>query len=150
MSASRFAVALSFAFVLGLSLWLLSPPASRGKAPVPKPSGVDEASLTGKVVVLKTGMTEHLALESVKVRRLGDHVFLVGKVVESQSGGEALKEKTVWQSLNEITQIIECDNAEAAKKTLEAMPKMWAPWGGPKGAGIKGIPATPAPAFVPK
>lgn len=123
-----------------MSFWFLSP--STGKAPIPKPSTVDESSLNGKVVVLKLSMLDYMALESVKVRRLGDHLFLVGKVVESPNEGEAFKDKTMWQSLNGISQIIECENAEAAKKTLESMPKRWVPgWGGnPKGVPVQPIP----------
>jgi hypothetical protein len=104
----------AFAFVFVSPLWTLR------TAAAPKPSAVDEsADFRGKVLLRFNFGMETAVLEQVKVRHIGERAFLVGKAVESMSRGESLKGKTVWQNVEQITQIIECQNVEEAKKTLK-------------------------------
>jgi hypothetical protein len=80
-----------------------------------------------------------VVMEKVKVRQLGERVLLAGKVVESQQG-DSLKGKTVWQNMDQVMQIIECENVDEAKKTLKTLP----------GAGGGGIAVPLGPADLPK
>jgi hypothetical protein len=93
-------------------------------AAAPKASAVNEsADFRGKVLLLRSifGL-ESVVLEQVKVRQLGDHSFLVGKVVEAGSGKDLRMGKTVWQNVDQISQIIECESVDEARKTLKALP----------------------------
>ena len=108
----------AFAFVFVSPLW------TPRTASAPKPSAVDEsADFRGKALLLRfnSGMGT-VILEQVKVRHIGERAFLVGKAVESMSRGESLKGKTVWQNIDQIMQIIECQNLDEAKKTLKTLP----------------------------
>lgn len=101
----------------------------------PAPAEANASAFRGKVLLVRSNFgMEAIVLEEVKVRQFGEHAFLLGKVVESQGGHGSLKGKTVWQNMSEITQIVECEDAEKAKKMLKTLP-----------AGIGGY-AVPVPA----
>lgn len=124
MFLNRSAVAVVLALALTVLLWLLAPSWTTPTVAAPKPSAISEsADFKNKVLLLRFeyGM-ESVVLEQVKVRQFGDRAFLVGKVVEAQSGKDSLKGKTVWQNVDHIAQIIECENADEAKKTLKTLP----------------------------
>jgi hypothetical protein len=117
-------IAVALILTVAFALVFVSPSWTPRTAAAPKPSAVDEsADFRGKVLLLRfnSGM-ETVVLEQVKVRQLGQHAFLVGKAVESMSRGDSLKGKTVWQNVDQIIQIIECQNVEEAKKTLKSLP----------------------------
>jgi hypothetical protein len=109
--------------VLTIALGILSTSWMTRTTAAPAPSDADQASFRGKVLLVQFnfGMGA-IVLEEVKVRKFGEHAFLLGKVVESQSGTGPLKGKTVWHNMNGITQIVECENAEGAKKMLKTLP----------------------------
>jgi hypothetical protein len=110
----------------------VSPPWTPRTAAAPKPSAVDEsADFRGKVLLLRfnSGM-EPVVLEQVKVRQVGERAFLVGKVAEAGGRGDLLRGKTVWQNVDQVMQIVECQNLDEAKKTLKSLP----------GGGIGGFP----------
>jgi hypothetical protein len=153
MFRSRWFVVALFAFTITLGLMLASLTTRTTAAPAP--SDADQASFRGKVLLIhhNYGMAV-IVLEEVKVRRIGEHAFLLGKVVESQGGIGSLKGKTVWQNMNGITQIVECENAEGAKKMLKTLPNGI---GGYSSAGAGSAvpsgtttPAAPAPQPPPK
>jgi hypothetical protein len=135
MFRNRWFVAATLVLMIALGLMLASLTTRTTAAPAP--SDADQASFRGKVLLVhfNFGMGA-IVLEEVKVRKFGEHAFLLGKVVEPQSGQGSLKGKTVWQNMNGITQIVECENAEGAKKMLKSLPA---------GIGVYG-PATVVPA----
>jgi hypothetical protein len=134
-------IAIALILTVAFALVFVSPSWTPRTAAAPKPSAVDEsADFRGKVLLLRFNFgMETLVLEQVKVRQIGERAFLVGKAVESRSmpeakgQGESLKGKTVWQNVDQITQIIECQNVDEAKKTLKTLP----------GAGIGGYALPP-------
>jgi hypothetical protein len=109
--------------VLTIALGILSASWMTRTTAAPAPSDTDQASFRGKVLLVhfNFGMGA-IVLEEVKVRKFGEHAFLLGKVVESQGGHGSLKGKTVWHNMNGITQIVECENVEGAKKILKTLP----------------------------
>ncbi len=118
-------IAVGLLLTVAFALLFVSSPWTPRTAAAPQPSAVDEsADFRGKVLLLRfhSGM-ETMVLEQVKVRQLGGRAFLVGKVVEARSRGESLKGKTVWQNVDQVTQIIECQNVDEAKKSLKALPE---------------------------
>lgn len=133
-------IAIALVLTVAFAFLLVSSPWTPRTTAAPKPSAVNEsADFRGKVLLLLVNFgTEAIALEQVKVRQVGERSFLVGKVVESRNRGERLKGKTVWQNVDQISQIVECENVDEAKKTLKSMP----------GGGI-GAYAPPAPVVVP-
>ena len=134
--------------VLTIALGILSASWMTRTTAAPAPSDADQASFRGKVLLIRFngafGMEEAIVVEQVKVRQFGEHAFLLGRVAESRSGRESLKGKTVWQNMNGITQIVECENVESAKKALKTLPN-----GIGVGAGGIAIPATTAPPVPP-
>jgi hypothetical protein len=117
-------IAVALVLTVAFAVVFVSPSWTPRTAAAPKPSALDEsANFRGKVLLLRfhLGM-EALVLEQVKVRQIGERAFLVGKVVEARSRGEPLKGKTVWQNVDQVMQIIECQDVDEAKKTLKALP----------------------------
>ncbi len=140
MFSKPIAAGVAFALSLGLTLWFLSPAWMTEATAAPKPADTDERDFKGKVIVIQFAYPygfspEPLALEGAKIRKLGDKFFLTGKAVAVQGKDkDAVQDKTVWQSLGEISQIIECESVETAKKTLKALP-----------AAGRGLPTYPSP-----
>jgi hypothetical protein len=119
-------IAVSLVLALTAFFCLTSPSWTVRSAPAPRPPA-DDAALRGKVIVVVCDTENNVVLEKVKVRQLGARAFLVGKVLEAEQGRESLKGKTVWQNLDHVLQIIECENVDEAKKTLQAVSEGTAP-----------------------
>ena len=127
--------------ILTIALGVLSASWMTRTAAAPAPSDVDQASFRGKVLLVHFNFgTGAIVLEEAKVRKFGEHAFLLGKVVESQHGDGSLKGKTVWHNMNGITQIVECENVEGAKKAIKTLRSGIGGYGSPIA-----IPATSAP-----
>jgi hypothetical protein len=123
MSRNRW-LAVGGAVVIGLGL--LSWTARSTSAPAPADPG--QTSFQGKVLLVRSSLypADAYVLEQGKVRTFASHAFLVGKVVDAISS-PAAKGKTVWLNLAHITSIIECDDADGAKKMLKTLPQAVAP-----------------------
>jgi hypothetical protein len=124
MYTNRIAVSLVLAltavFCLTLPSWTVR------SAPAPRPPAED-AALRGKVIVVVCDTENNVVMEKVKVRQFGARAFLVGKVLEAEQGRESLKGKTVWQNMDHVLQIIECENVDEAKKTMNTLTEGMAP-----------------------
>ncbi|HEY7311696.1 MAG TPA: hypothetical protein VH643_20200 [Gemmataceae bacterium] len=130
---------LSAVLALTVALGIVSASLMTRTTAAPAPSDTTPPGFRGKVLLVRSNFgMEVIVLEEVKVRQFGEHAFLLGKVVESRGGRGSLKGKTVWQNLNGVTQIIECDNAEEAKKTLKTIQA--------EGIGGYGVPVPVTPA----
>lgn len=126
---------------LTIALGIVSASLMTRTTAAPAPSDTTPPGFRGKVLLIQSdfGMNA-IALEEVKVRQFGEHAFLLGKVVESQGGHGSLKGKTVWQNMHSVTRIIECENAEEAKKMLKTLPGVLGGYGVP----VPVAPPTPA------
>jgi hypothetical protein len=109
------ALALTASFCLTLPSWTVRSSAA------PRPPA-DEAAFRNKVILVRCLEFDSVVMEKVKVRQLGERTFLVGKVVEAGQGSGQLKGKSVWQNLDHVLQIIECENVDEAKQTLKSLP----------------------------
>jgi hypothetical protein len=148
MFTKRLAAGIVFALSLGFALWLLSPAWMIGATVAPKPADADEMDFKGKVIVIRFSFPlflDPLALEGAKVRKLGDKFFLTGKGFALRDEGHAIGEKIVWHDLKEISQIIECENMDTAKKTLKAIPPV-----GPLPLGFRPPPPLPESGSIPQ
>jgi hypothetical protein len=119
MSRNRW-LAVGGAVVIGLGL--LSWTARTTSAPAPPDPG--QTSFQGKVLLVRSSLypADAYVLELGKVRTFGSHAFLVGKVVDALSS-PAAKGKTVWLNMANIPSIVECDDADGAKKMLQTLPQ---------------------------
>jgi hypothetical protein len=117
MYTNRIAVSLALALTAVFCLTL--PSSTVRSAPAPRPA--EDAAFRGKVIVVVCDTENNVVMEKVKVRQFGARAFLVGKVLEAEQGHESLKGKNVWQNMDHVLQIIECENVDEAKKTLETI-----------------------------
>jgi hypothetical protein len=142
MLRNRCFVAGALVVVIGLSFVIVPRTPQAVAAPAPD----TEAGFRGKVLLIRSGygMEVHI-LEQVRVRQFGAQAFLLGKVVESTGSRDSLKGKTLWLNMMGITQMIECADVAAAKKTLKGLPRM----GGYAVPVYEGVPAATPPAVAP-
>jgi hypothetical protein len=146
MFKNRWAVATAVAGVIFLCLVSLC--WTPRTAATPAGSDADQNAFKGKVLLVRSSFgAESYVLEGVKVRQFGNNPFLVGKALEASGGRTDCKGKTMWLNMATVTSIIECDDAEEAKKLLKATPGGI----GVPGIAIEAVPAAPPPnADVPK
>jgi hypothetical protein len=113
----------------------------------PAPADPGQTSFQGKVLLVRSSLypADAYILEQGKVRTFGSHAFLVGKVVDLMSV-QAAKGKTVWLNLANIKSIVECEDADSAKKMLKTLPQAVAPGIAIGGGVIEAVPVeVPAP-----
>jgi hypothetical protein len=136
MSRNRW-LAVGVAVAIGLCLLLWT---SRTTS-APAPADPGQTSFQGKVLLVRSGLypADAYILEQGKVRTFGSHAFLVGKVVDAMSA-QAAKGKNVWLNLANITSIVECEDADSAKKMLKALPQAVAPGIAIGGGVIEAVP----------
>ncbi len=151
MFTKRLAAGIGFIVSLGFAMWLLSPAPMIGAA-APKAADTDEMDFKGKAIVVRfysfPFSLDPLGLEAAKVRKLGDKFFLTGKAISLGDEGNAIHDKTVWHSLGEISQIIECESVETAKKMMKTLKTL--PAAGPPIFGFPTPPAVPEDGSIPK
>jgi hypothetical protein len=123
MSRNRW-IAAVVAAAIGLGLWTMSWTTPLTSAPAPADPG--QTGFEGKVLFVRSDLyqSEFHVLQHAKVRHFGSHCFLVGQVLDSRGGGDALKGKTVWLNLASIRAIVEHDDADSAKKMLKSLPQV--------------------------
>jgi hypothetical protein len=120
MLKKRWAIATAAACVLGLCLVSLSWVPRTAATPVA--SDADQAAFRGKVLLVRS-VLESFILERAKVRQFGAHSFLVGTALEASASQGDVKGKTLWLNMNTVTSIVECEDADGAKKILKGAPQ---------------------------
>jgi hypothetical protein len=155
MNRKRVSLLLALAVVLTLSALAWHESLSRTSQAAPAPSG--DAAFKGKVLLVNTNnmMTTPFLLEKVQVQKIGDRSFLVGKGAADGRLGDWYKGRTARLQLEHIASIIEFDDLQDAKKTLQS--GGGTPFGGAApgvaveaAAPVQALPAAPAPPPPPK
>jgi hypothetical protein len=85
-----------------------------------KSADPDEAEFRGKIVFVQTAK-EAATLEQVRVKRLGDRLFLVGRIIDDEvltnrqfAGG------TLWLPVAEVARMVAFDNLNQLKNSVGA------------------------------
>jgi hypothetical protein len=116
---SLLAVFLVLAVALGLGFVL--PSRFGSAAPAPKPQVPAEADFKGKVLSISTDYQDKSGaiLEEVRIRKIGERSFLVGKGVDDGRPETAIyKGRTMWISVEHVVQIAEFDSVDDVKKLV--------------------------------
>jgi hypothetical protein len=108
---------------------------------------VGDSPFAGKVVVVYTNVSSPPAavLEKARLKRLGGRQFLVGTHIGYSPAYQP--GRTVWVAVDSIVSMMELENANDARKTLEPAPAPMQPGQpGSKGTGVPRVevPAQPA------
>ena len=102
--------------------WLLQPQPARA-------ADSAEYDFGKKVLIVATKPTDPKEvsggtyLEEAKVRKLGDRLFLVGKIPDLGAEYANSKGTVMWTPISEIIQISEYSDVEALKKVFEEVDK---------------------------
>jgi hypothetical protein len=104
--------------LFALAVALAAAPAARPQDP-PFPPG----DITGKAVIvgLKGQDRRSVALEQVRLQRLGPESFLVGVAADwpMTPGPYYPKGKTVWVAIGEVSTVTEFSSADALRKYID-------------------------------
>lgn len=102
-----------------LACLLMAGPLSRADEPKAPSQAVEDFGNKVLVVIATAGnQTERLALEKVRIKRLGDRAFLVGTEVEKEDESRRNR-PAVWVSLHTVTAIYEYDSLAEFRKAAQ-------------------------------
>lgn len=94
--------------------------ALRGAGGQNPPAGTEPA-FKGKVVMamLKGGDSRSVALEQVRLQRLGERSFVVGRGVDDGHPENWYKGLTIWTALEDVAQLIEFNDLDHLRKVTK-------------------------------
>jgi hypothetical protein len=136
MKTNRSLLSVSFALVVAVVLWFGLPSRPSSAAPAPKPTVPGEADFKGKVLNVSTDYPDKTGavLEQVRIRKIGERSFLVGKGVDDgRPESASYKGLTLWISVDHIVQIAEFESVDEAKKMMRQASPFLPPQPAPPG-----------------
>ncbi len=129
MKSRRFSVSIAFAlslflvFVFVLSSLMKTSTSALAQTDTAAPAAAANAAFKGKIVVVSfvNGPNpSSIALEQVRVHKLGDRYFLVGKGVDEGHPSNWMKGRMAWVPVNSVTSMAEMDSVEETRNAWRA------------------------------
>jgi hypothetical protein len=118
MKRRRFSLPMSLVLCLSLVSVSVLTKTGTAQAATDAPAPMQNAPFKGKIVVVSfiDGSTRFTtAMEQVRVQKIGDRYFLIGKGIDYGAPHNWAKGHTVWVPMNSVTRMCEMDSVEETR-----------------------------------
>ena len=88
-----------------------------------KPAGPEKEAVVGKLVFVQ-GKGDAATMENVQIKQVGDHFFVVGRVVHDDAFAKnRFVGATLWLPLSDVARMIAFENLDQIKAALKPTPE---------------------------